>query len=36
MTILSQSNSERIRAMNDSFRQSFAGGRVVVTTASMR
>ena len=31
MTALSQSNSERIRALNDSFRQSFTGGRVVVT-----
>jgi hypothetical protein len=31
MTALSQSNSERIRELNDSFRQSFIGGRVVVT-----
>jgi Protein of unknown function (DUF3768) len=31
MTVLSQSNSERIRQLNDSFRQSFIGGRVVVT-----
>ena len=31
MTALSQSNSERIRELNDSFRQTFTGGRVMVT-----
>ena len=31
MTVLSKSNSERIRELNDSFRQSFVGGRVVLT-----
>jgi hypothetical protein len=31
MSDLSQPNSERIRALNDSFRQSFVGGRVVIT-----
>jgi hypothetical protein len=31
MTALSQPNSERIRALNDSFRQTFSGGRVLVT-----
>lgn len=31
MTVLSKSNSERIRELNDSFRQTFAGGTVVLT-----
>ena len=31
MSVLSKSNSERIRELNDSFRQSFIGGRVVIT-----
>jgi len=31
MAVLSKSNSERIRELNDSFRQTFTGGRVVVT-----
>ncbi len=31
MSVLSQSNSERIRQLNDSFRQTFAGGTVVLT-----
>jgi Protein of unknown function (DUF3768) len=31
VSVLSKSNSERIRELNDSFRQSFVGGRVVVT-----
>ena len=31
MTVLSQSNSERIRQLNDSFRQTFTGGNVVLT-----
>src|SRR5579862_5174954 len=31
MTVLSKPNSERIRELNDSFRQTFNGGRVVVT-----
>jgi len=31
MTVLSKPNSERIRELNDSFRQTFTGGRVVVT-----
>lgn len=31
MSVLSQPNSERIRELNDIFRQTFVGGRVVVT-----
>ncbi len=31
MSALSQPNSERIRELNDTFRQTFTGGRVVVT-----
>ena len=31
MTALSQAKSERIRQLNDSFRQSFIGGRVFLT-----
>ncbi len=31
MNVLSKSNRERIRELNDSFRQTFTGGRVVVT-----
>lgn len=31
MTVLSKSKSERIRELNDSFRQTFIGGRVVIT-----
>ena len=31
MTVLSQSNSERIQALNDSFRRTFTGGTVVLT-----
>lgn len=31
MTVLSKSNSERIRQLNDSFRQTFTGGTVVLT-----
>ena len=31
MSVLSKSNSERIRELNDSLRQSFSGGRVVMT-----
>lgn len=31
MSVLSKPTSERIRELNDSFRQSFVGGRVVVT-----
>jgi hypothetical protein len=31
MTVLSQSNSERIRELNDSFRRTFTGGVVVIT-----
>ena len=31
MTVLSQSNSERIRQLNDGFRQTFTGGTVVLT-----
>ena len=31
MSVLSKPNSERIRELNDSFRQTFTGGRVVVT-----
>lgn len=31
MSVLSKPHSERIRELNDSFRQTFAGGRVVVT-----
>jgi hypothetical protein len=31
MSVLSKSNSERIRELNDSFRRTFTGGRVVVT-----
>jgi hypothetical protein len=31
MTVLSKSNSERIRQLNDSFRRTFTGGTVVVT-----
>ena len=31
MTVLSQSNSERIRELNDGFRQTFTGGTVVLT-----
>jgi hypothetical protein len=31
MRVLSKSNSERIREMNDSFRQTFTGGRIVIT-----
>jgi|SRR5665213_2759399 len=31
MSVLSKPNSERIRELNDSFRQSFVGGRVVIT-----
>lgn len=31
MTVLSKSNSERIRELNDTFRQTFVGGRVVIT-----
>jgi uncharacterized protein DUF3768 len=31
VSVLSKSNSERIRELNDSLRQSFSGGRVVIT-----
>jgi hypothetical protein len=31
MTFLSQSNSERIRQLNDSFGRTFTGGIVVIT-----
>ena len=31
MTVLSKANSDRIRQLNDSFRQTFAGGTVVLT-----
>ena len=31
MTVLSKPNRERIRQLNDSFRQTFTGGRVVIT-----
>jgi hypothetical protein len=31
MSVLAKSNSERIRELNDSFRHSFNGGRVVIT-----
>ena len=31
MTVLSKSNSERIRELNDGFRQTFTGGTVVLT-----
>jgi Protein of unknown function (DUF3768) len=31
MTVLSQSNSERIRQLNDGLRQTFTGGTVVLT-----
>ena len=31
MAVLSKSNGERIRELNDSFRQTFVGGRVIVT-----
>lgn len=31
MTVLSQSNSESIRQLNDSFRRTFTGGTVVLT-----
>jgi hypothetical protein len=31
MTVLSQPNSERIRQLNDSFRQTLTGGTVVLT-----
>lgn len=31
MTVLSKSNSERIRELNDSFRQTLIGGRVLIT-----
>jgi hypothetical protein len=31
VSVLSKPNSERIRQLNDSFRQTFVGGRVVVT-----
>src|SRR5665213_2727782 len=31
MTVLSNSNSERIRQLNDGFRQTFTGGTVVLT-----
>ena len=31
MSVLSNPNSERIRKLNDSFRESFVGGRVVIT-----
>ena len=31
MTVLSKPNSERIRELNDSFRQTFTVGRVVIT-----
>jgi uncharacterized protein DUF3768 len=31
VSVLSQSNSDRIRELNDTFRQTFIGGRVVIT-----
>ena len=31
MMVLSKSNSERIRELNDSLRQTFIGGRIVLT-----
>ena len=31
MSVLSKSNSERIRELNDGLRQTFTGGRVVIT-----
>jgi len=31
VSVLSKSNSERIRQLNDSLRQTFAGGRIVIT-----
>ena len=31
MSVLSKFNSERIRELNDTFRQTFNGGRVVIT-----
>ena len=31
MNVVSKSNRERIRELNDSFRQTFIGGRVVIT-----
>ena len=33
MSVLSKSNSERVRELNDSLRQSFSGGLVVITEA---
>ena len=36
MTALSKPNSQRIRKLNDSFRRTFTGGRVLVTEGSQR